>query len=265
MRKQNNIAIKVFISICILLALIKSTVNKGKNEELSNMKNDLSSLQEKFSQKEIEIQNLTNQNKEADAKTESDRNLMAEEIKTLSEKVNNINNYIEANLSTLSQDIISNKDTVIINLIKKQDFKELSKYVHPVHGLTLSSSTELNQSRKFTVSKSVIASWDIDSSEKIDFGVLNGQGQPIKLTLKEYYDSFIYDVDYLKKGDITYNKYQERDKSKKINIYEVYKDGIVVEYFFNGSKENKYVDWSSLYLGYEKYNDEWYLSGIFHS
>ena len=50
-----------------------------------------------------------------------------------------------------------------------------------------------------------------------------------------------------------------------MNIYDVYNDGIIVEYFHKGTEDNNFVDWKSIYLCFERYNNEWYLSSIVHS
>lgn len=265
MNNHDNLAIKVFISTCVILALVQSTVTKSKNEELSNMKKDLSTLQDTIAQKELEIQNITSKRLEADAKLESDRNLMTEEINTLKEKIDNVNSYIETNLSALSKDIIEDKALDTITLIKDKDFKGLSKLVHPINGLILSSTPEIKISIESAIKKDTIANWTIKDDKKYTWGVFDGEGKEIELTLEDYYNLYIYDVDYLNKAEVTYNKLTQRDESKKINVYELYKEGIVVEYFYKGTEENNYVDWKSIYLCFEKYNNDWYLSGIVHS
>ena len=264
MKNSNNLAIKIFISTCIVLALVQSTVAKSKNEELSMMKNDLSSLQATITQKELEIQQITSKNLEADAKLASEKDLMSEEIDSLKEKVDKINNYIETNLSSLSKEIIEEKTHNAIRLIRDKDFKNLSKMIHPTNGLLISSTPEIKISVEGSISKDKIANWTFNDT-KYKWGVLDGEGKQIELSLEEYYNMYIYDVDYANKSEISYNKYIQRSDSKITNVYDVFKDGIVVEYFYKGTQENNYVDWKSIYLCYEKYNKEWYLAGIVHS
>lgn len=262
---SNNLVIKVFISTFVILGLVQSAVTKTKNEELAKIKSDISTLQEKLTQKESELEAINIQNKESDAKLENERSLMAEEIKNLKEKINSVTSYTETSLSSLSKDIIENKTEEAITLIKNKDFKNLSKIIHPVNGLTISSTPEIKVSSETAISKEHIATWNINDDKKYKWGVIDGEGKEIELTLKEYYDLYIYDNDYLDNAEIVYNKYQQRDESKKNNIYDVYKEGIVVEYFNKGTEENNFVDWSSIYLCFEKYNNSWYLSGIIHS
>lgn len=265
MSNSNNLAIKVLISTFVILGLVQSAVTKSKNEELTKIKNDVSTLQEKLSQKELELEQITTKNKESDAKIENERSLMVEEIKNLKEKISSVSNYTEASLSSLSKDIIENTANEAITNIKDKNFKNLSKIIHPINGLTLSNTTEIKVSSMTAIPKDTVANWDIDDEKKYKWGVLDGEGKEIELTLKEYYDLYIYDTDYINKAEISYSKFQQRDDSKKNNVYEVYKEGIVVEYFDKGTKRNNYVDWKSIYLCFEKYNNTWYLSGIVHS
>lgn len=265
MANSNNLAIKVFISTFVILGLVQSAVTKSKNEELAKIKNDVSTLQEKLTQKESELEAINMQNKESDAKIENERSLMAEEIKNLKEKINSVSSYTEASLSSLSKDIIEKKTHETITFIKDKDFKNLAKNIHPINGLTLSSTTEIKVSADTSISKEVVATWDIDDDKKYTWGVIDGEGKEIELTLREYYNRYIYDNDYLNNSEINYSKYQQRDDSKKNNVYDVYKEGIVVEYFNKGTEENNFVDWTSIYLCFEKYNNSWYLSGIVHS
>lgn len=264
MSNSNNLAIKVFISACVIFALVQSRVTELKNEELDVIKNELSSLQATIEQKELEIKQITSKNLEEDAKLESERNLMSKEIEELKEKVDKNTSYIETNLSSLSQEIIEKQTHKVIRLIRDKDFKGLSKEVHPINGLTLSSTPEIKLNHNITVSKDTIANWKF-SDKKFKWGVLDGEGNQIELTLEEYYNLYMYDTDYANKAEISYNKYIERADGKKVNIYEAYKDGIVVEYFFKGTEENNFVDWKSIYLCFERYNNAWYLSAIAHS
>lgn len=264
MNNSNNLTIKVFISVCVIFALVQSRVTKLKNEELDVIKNELSSLQATIDQKELEIKQITSKNLEEDAKLESERNLMSKEIEELKEKVDKNTSYIESNLSSLSQEIIEKQAQKVIRLIKEKDFKGLSKEIHPANGLTLSSTPEIKISHSTIISKDTVANWKF-SDKQYKWGVLDGEGNQIELTLEEYYNLYIYDIDYANEAEISYNKNIERAEGKKVNIYEVYNEGIVVEYFFKGTKENNFVDWKSIYLCFERYNNAWYLSAIIHS
>jgi len=51
----------------------------------------------------------------------------------------------------------------------------------------------------------------------------------------------------------------------KDNRFEVYPGTIIVEYHFPGEdRELQGLDWKSLSLAFERYENEWYLVGIIH-
>ena len=50
------------------------------------------------------------------------------------------------------------------------------------------------------------------------------------------------------------------------NQFEVYDNPIIVEYYFPGfNPEYEGMDWKSLRLVFEQYEDNWYLVGIIHN
>ena len=96
------------------------------------------------------------------------------------------------------------------------------------------------------------------------WGYYDGSGEPIRLKFSDYYKKFIYDVDFLNAEQVGYNKTLGHGNSLN-NSFEVYKNSIIVEYYFSGfDPQYGGMDWRSLRLVFEKKNDVWYLVGIIH-
>jgi hypothetical protein len=97
------------------------------------------------------------------------------------------------------------------------------------------------------------------------WGEEDGSGDPIRLTYAAYHRKFVYDHDYLRAKQITYNSENLSSGNLVNNLWQTYPSAIIVEYHFPGFDE-KYggMDWNSLWLVFEKQGSEWYLVGIAH-
>ncbi len=96
------------------------------------------------------------------------------------------------------------------------------------------------------------------------WGIYDGSGLPINLTSAEYYNKFIYDVDFINAPEISYNRIIGKGSTIN-NAFEIYPNTIIVEYHFSGF-DPKYegMDWRSLRLVFEEKDTVWYLIGIIH-
>jgi len=96
------------------------------------------------------------------------------------------------------------------------------------------------------------------------WGIYDGSGLFINLTPAEYYNKFIYDVDFINAPEISYNRIIGKGSTIN-NAFEVYPNTIIVEYHFSGF-DPKYegMDWRSLRLVFEEKDIVWYLIGIIH-
>lgn len=102
--------------------------------------------------------------------------------------------------------------------------------------------------------------------DKIIWGTYDGSGETIELNLKEYFEKFIWDVNFLKADDIQLNK--TRGTGNTIdNLKEVYPEADYVEFYMEG-KNPDYggMDWRLLRMVYAKNSDGKYeLIAITHS
>jgi len=97
------------------------------------------------------------------------------------------------------------------------------------------------------------------------WGSFDGTGDDISLTPSKYYEKFIYPVDYKNAEQIGYNKVLSSGNMLE-NQFDVYENPIVVEYYFSGfNPEYEGLDWRSVRLVFEKYEDAWFLVGIINN
>jgi LysM repeat protein len=151
----------------------------------------------------------------------------------------------------------------IITLLRNRDFNQLSKFAHPVKGVRFSPYSTVNPKYDLIFYQSQISKFNIDNKEYI-WGAYDGSGEPIKLSPKEYFNSFVYDKDFAHLGTISYDKVQRTGNTIE-NQFKIYPNSTIVEYYFPGTTKNTNFDWSSLRLVFENYNGKWYLVGIIHN
>ncbi|WP_425448361.1 hypothetical protein [Dethiothermospora halolimnae] len=163
-----------------------------------------------------------------------------------------------------AKEIISAKSNEVINFIKNKEFEKLAKYVHPEKGVRFTPYTHVSVDDDIVFSKEEMKNF-FKNDKSYLWGHYDGKGNEIKLTPRDYYSEFIYNKDFAEADEIGYNKVLSSGNMLE-NQFKIYDNPIVVEYYFPYFEEEyKGMDWQSLRLVYEKYNDEWYLVGIIHN
>jgi len=150
-----------------------------------------------------------------------------------------------------------------INALKDKDMEKISKLVHPEKGVRFSPYAFVDVKNDLVFSAADVK--DLFSDTTIyTWGSYDGTGDPIKLTFEGYYEKFIYDADFANAEQVGYNEILGKGNTIE-NSAEVYKDSVVVEYHFSGI-DPKYegMDWRSLRIVFEKFEDAWYIVGIIH-
>jgi hypothetical protein len=164
----------------------------------------------------------------------------------------------------VAEQIIKEKSEKVIRLIASRNFNELADYVHPEKGLRFTPYTYVRVEKDVVFTKKQLSNF-FDNDKEYFWGHYDGSGKKIELTPKEYYHQFIYTNNFINADKIGYNEILSSGNMIE-NQFEVYQDPIIVEYYFPGFKA-KFggMDWRSLRLVFEKYQDNWKLRGIIHN
>jgi hypothetical protein len=138
--------------------------------------------------------------------------------------------------------------------------------VHPRKGLRFSPyhSVHLDKGGDRVFTRAQVKSL-MTGRKRYLWGAEDGSGDPIRLTFAAYLRQYVYDHDYSRAKEVTFNSNALSQGTLANNINESYPSAIVVEYHFPGFEE-KYggMDWKSLWLVFEKQGSEWYLVGLAH-
>ena len=160
--------------------------------------------------------------------------------------------------------VIAGRAQSVIQALKAGNIAKLSTFVHPQKGVRFSpyASVLLDQDR--VIKKGQLAQmW---ASAKIyRWGEYDGSGDPIRLSFRKYHRRFIFDHDFSHAESVNYNPASMGHGNTPNNIQAVYPKSIAVGYHFSGfDPKVSGMDWSSLWLVFEKKGSEWYLVGIVH-
>jgi hypothetical protein len=151
----------------------------------------------------------------------------------------------------------------VVELLKVQDMSGLEAYIHPENGVRFSPYGNIDTVNNQLFTASQISGLPSDTQTYL-WGSYDGSGDPIQLTFNDYYDQFIYDVDFANPNLIG-NNVVVGTGNTLINIVEAYPGAVFVEFHFTGfDPQYTGMDWKSLRLVFEEIDGIWYLSGIVH-
>ena len=160
--------------------------------------------------------------------------------------------------------VIAGRAKSVIQALKEGNIAKFSTFVHPQKGVRFSpyASVLLDQDR--VIGKNGLAQmWA--SAKLYRWGEYDGSGDPIRLSFRKYHRRFIFDHDFSRAESVNYNPASMGHGNTPNTIQAVYPKSIAVGYHFSGfDPKVSGMDWSSLWLVFEKQGSEWYLVGIVH-
>ena len=162
-----------------------------------------------------------------------------------------------------SSALFTDSTKAILQVIKNRDYKRFSRYIHPVSGIRFSPYGYIDTTKDRTFSAEEFIR-QYQKGNKINWGNYDGSGAPILLSVEEYFKKFVYSADFLNAEKTSFDKITGKGNSLN-NLEKVYKQDHFTESYFSGF-DQKYngMDWTSLKLVYEIYENKIYLVAIIH-
>lgn len=152
----------------------------------------------------------------------------------------------------------------ILRAFKTKNYKRFASFIHPQTGVRFSPYAYID-----TINHKVFSSDQflqlLKQNKKINWNSsFESETKPEYFTVKEYFEKFVYDADFLNADMKSINKYHSQGTDLN-NIAEVYPEHTVVEFFFPGF-EKKYdgLDFRALRLTFKSVANRPYLTGIIH-
>jgi len=186
---------------------------------------------------------------------------LEDEIKDLQDKIEELQS---SKKEDISEDELLEVALDVIELIRDKDMESLSNYVHPEKGLRFSPYDFIDTKNHVVFTKDEVATLK-ENTKVYTWGNYDGSGEPIQLSFNDYYDEFIYDVNFANPHMIGNNTIIGKGNAVS-NIDEAYPNGKFIEFYFSGiDPKFEGIDWRSLKLVFEQEDGVWYLVGIIHS
>ena len=152
---------------------------------------------------------------------------------------------------------------LILQSLKDNDLPILATFVG-LQGVRFSPYAYVNTGTDIVLSSDEIKN-GLAISRSYTWGAFDGSGEPIDLWIGQYFERFVYDLDFLNAPEIVEN--QEVMRGNIINnAFNVYQGKYIVEFYIPGI-DPKYdgMDRRSLTLVLEKTDEKRYLIGIIHN
>lgn len=178
-------------------------------------------------------------------------------------------NNIAAAMPTPSPDLSSNcillsRAYTVLNALKDQDYAALSAMVHPQKGVTFTPYSTVDAQANLNFSAQDVARL-ANNTEKYIWGLTDGEGAPISMTMADYFATYVYNTDYTQAPVIGIDEIMASGNSLE-NVAEAYPEGRFVEFHFPGLQPtNQGFDWCSLKLVFEVYSGDYKLIAMIHS
>jgi Membrane-bound metallopeptidase len=152
----------------------------------------------------------------------------------------------------------------VIAILRSGDMEPLARYVHPKRGIRFSPFAYVDLKKDLVFSSTEVAGF-LHNHQKYTWGYNEENGLPIRLSLYDFYRTYIYDRPYADTNEVNYGQTTSSEFTTS-NCFEIYPEAIIVEYRVSEikSKENSDTNWRSIRLVFEKAQKKWYLTGIIH-
>ena len=147
--------------------------------------------------------------------------------------------------------------------IQRGEWATLAAYVHPDRGVTFTPYSTVEPGTDLTFTADQIKNLAQDQNV-YTWGFIDGRGDPIQMTILQYFERYVYDRDYTQVPEIGLDRIMTGGNALE-NLTEIYEGCRFVDFSFpSADPVNDGLDWSSLKLVFQLEGEHWYLVGVVH-
>lgn len=154
----------------------------------------------------------------------------------------------------------------VLSALKKDDIQTLSTLVDPERGVTFTPYSTVDPHSDLTFSPDQLSQAGANGTRYV-WGYTQGKGEPITMTLPEYLDAYVFNIDYTQAPIIGVDSVLSSGNSLE-NVQDAYPGDRFLEYYFPGQDpEVGGLDWCALKLVFRDVvgNGSYRLVGVIHS
>lgn len=156
-----------------------------------------------------------------------------------------------------------NTACLVNQALRQKDYASLAKYVHPTLGVTFTPYSTVNSLSDLSFTADQIKNLAQDKNV-YTWGLEDGRGEPIKMTMEQYFSRYVYNTDYTQASMIGIDQIITTGNALE-NLTEEYPGCRFVDFCLPSSDPvNNGLDWFSLKLVFRLEDTGWYLVGIVH-
>lgn len=146
---------------------------------------------------------------------------------------------------------------------QRQDWAGLAAYVHPERGVAFTPYSTVDPESDLIFTAGQIKNLAQDPTI-YTWGFQDGRGDPIQMTMIEYFKRYVYDKDYTQAPEIGVDRVMTGGNALE-NLTEAYPGCRFVDFSYpSADPVNDGMDWTSLKLVFQPEVERWYLVGIVH-
>ncbi len=155
--------------------------------------------------------------------------------------------------------VIDVKADTVMQALRDRDMTPVALETHPEKGLLISADGFIDETDPQFIADFVAGLMADTTVYSWGFGF--GDGEEIRYTFADYLSEIAYTED-LAQPDLI--GFRERVSSGNTidNSQQVFPDGVVIEYYYAGTEEYGYLDWRSIRLVFEPFENDWKLVAI---
>lgn len=149
----------------------------------------------------------------------------------------------------------------ILKSLKNKDWATFTNYIHPDKGVYFSPYAFLEPYKAVHLTKTDFVK-GVEENQEFVWGEYDGVGGEIIMTITDYTDQFLYNIDFLKKATVYINEFRGSGNSIN-NLQQVFPDHFFLENYFSGENvEYDGMDWQALRVVIETKEGKHYVIAL---
>ena len=152
----------------------------------------------------------------------------------------------------------------VVSAISRRDVGALASRAHPTKGIRFTPYTHVDTATDRRLPPDSLRTlWP--KADSALWGVYDGSGAPIRLTVRQYFEKFVADFDVAHAPQVARDSAPMGTGNSVNDIRQAYPAATIVEFHSPGT-DPKYggMDWRSLWIVLKRLNDRWFVVGIVH-
>ena len=169
--------------------------------------------------------------------------------------------YDTAEVILRSENQLLSRANLVLHYLKYRDFEQLAKIVSTEKGVTFAPFFYVEDAAVKLTADQVR---NLQMSDEFEWGASDGSGDPIIVSVANYFNSYVYNQDYINAPRIGKDVIIQSGHSVP-NFDVVFPEAHFIEYNFPEiDPQYEGFDWTSLRLFFDASGDDWVLIGIVH-